>query len=308
MEYKELTVTCSHKYADIIAAILSDGNYQGIAIWDKEDYLELSGKGIWDYKDEEELSDEVKIRAYFYPDNNLQNFIEELDNLKNFNEDFEYSYSVEIKDDANSQKDWREYFEPIIMDKIAIIPEWEKDFSSEKITVIINPSMAFGTGTHSTTRMCLEALQHIDLTDKIVLDVGCGSGILGIAALKLGAGNVSMIDIDDNAVKSAKENVMLNGLKDNITIKNGTINSFKDNFADIIAANITADILISLKDEFKRVLKKGGTLILSGIIDIKTNVLEKAFEAFDKKLHISEDCWHCFHYENKQANNNGELK
>ncbi|HEY8390134.1 MAG TPA: 50S ribosomal protein L11 methyltransferase [Clostridia bacterium] len=298
MQYKELTITCSHKYSDIVSAILSDGAYEGVAVWDKQDYIELQEAGMWDYSDIDirNAPKEVYVRAYFYPDSDLSAFLDELDYLKTINDDFDYKAEIELKDDITYRDEWKKYFLPIELEKIAIVPEWIKDFHTDKPIVFINPSMAFGTGTHQTTRMCLEAMQNVDLDSKTVLDVGCGSGILGIAALKLGAKYAVLIDTDESAVKVTKDNLALNNISayqaDAIW---GTLEKAKDK-ADIILANITAGILVSLKDLFYQYLNENGILILSGIIDSYTKDIENAFQNFSLISHVSMDCWHCYMY------------
>lgn len=295
MKYKELTVKCSHKYSDIVSAVLSDGAYEGVAVWDACDYIELQNAGIWDYSDLDinKAPKEVYIRAYFYPDSDLSSFIEELEYLKDINDDFEYETQTEIKDDITYRDEWKKYFLPIELEKIAVVPEWTKDYKTVKPVVLINPSMAFGTGTHQTTRMCLDEIQKIDIKDKTILDVGCGSGILGIAALKLGARSAVLLDTDENAVKVARDNLALNKINAQVIL--GTLNQAKDK-ADIILGNITANILISLKDLFYQYLNDGGQIILSGIIDSYTDYIQKAFDKFTLVSHNSMDCWHCYRY------------
>ena len=163
MQYKELTITCSHKYADIVCAVLADGAYEGVAVWDSQDYIELQNAGIWDYSDLDihNALKEVYVRAYFYPDSDLSAFIEELDYLKEINDDFFYKAETALKDDITYRDEWKKYFLPIELSKIAIVPEWVKDFQTDKPKIIINPSMAFGTGTHQTTRMCLDEIQKL---------------------------------------------------------------------------------------------------------------------------------------------------
>lgn len=299
MNYKELTLTCSHKYSDIVSAVLSDGAYEGVAVWDRCDYIEMQNAGIWDYSDLdiENAPKEVCIRAYFYPDSDLNSFIQELDYLKEINDDFEYQAHTEIKDDITYRDEWKKYFLPIELEKIAVIPEWIKDFKTSKPIVFINPSMAFGTGTHQTTRMCLDEIQKTDIINKTILDVGCGSGILGIAALKLGASFAVLIDTDESAVKVALDNLALNNIEANkAEVILGTLERAKEK-ADMILANITANILISLKGLFYKYLVKGGQIILSGIIDSYTQDVEKAFDKFTLISHNSMDCWHCYRYQ-----------
>jgi ribosomal protein L11 methyltransferase len=297
MKFKELTVITTHKYAEIAAAVLCENNYGGVAVYDKQDYSDLKDQGLWDYADDSlnNRTDQVYVAAYFYPDGNIDEYLEELKRLKNINPDLEYSVSISIKDDSSYRDEWKKYFTPIEFEKFVIVPQWIDDYKSEKPIIYLNPSMAFGTGTHQTTRMCLEAMQKIDLKDKKVLDVGCGSGILGLGAIVLGAREVIMIDNDQSAIKVARENLEYNGLSDKARLVLGTLDK-ADASADIIFANITADILISLKDLLYDRLKSGGILILSGIIDSKLAELKKAFEGFELTEQNTMDDWRSLIY------------
>lgn len=299
MQYKELTVTTTHQYAEIVAAVLSENNYEGVAVWDKQDYIDMTKLGLWDYVDEDlqnQSFDQVYIRAYFYPDSDLNSYLDELKRLKSINPDFEYTVDISIKDDSSYRDEWKKYFVPIELEKLAIVPMWQTDYKTDKPIIYINPSMAFGTGTHQTTRMCLDAMQELDLTDKTIMDVGCGSGILGLSALKLDAQKVIMIDNDQSAVKVAQENLEFNKMTSQAELVLGTLDSV-DIIADIIFANITADILISLKDLFYNRLKSGGILVLSGIIDQKLADLKNTFDNFKLIDQSSMDSWYCLVYQ-----------
>lgn len=297
MRYKELTVTTSHKYADIVAAVLSENNYEGVAIYDKQDYLDLKDQGLWDYADDrlKNQTDQVFVQAYFYPDSNIDEYLDELKRLKSINPDFEYTVDVSIKDDSAYRDEWKKYFKPIEFEKLAVVPQWIDDYKTDKPIILINPSMAFGTGAHQTTRMCLEAMQKLEIKDKTVLDVGCGSGILGLGALALGARKVIMIDNDQSAVKVAQENLEYNAMTDRAELVWGVLGDV-DAKADIIFANITADILIGIKDLLIDRLKPEGTLVLSGIIYLKLSELKKAFESLQLIEHNAMDDWHCLIY------------
>jgi ribosomal protein L11 methyltransferase len=297
MKYKELTVITTHDYAEIVAAVLGENNYEGVAVYDKQDYLELKDKGLWDYADDslKNQTDQVYVVAYFYPDSNIDEYLEELKRLKSINPEFEYSVNISIKDDSSYRDEWKKYFKPIEFEKLAVVPQWIDDYKTDKPVIYINPSMAFGTGAHQTTRMCLEAMQRIALKDKTVMDVGCGSGILGLGALALGAREVIMIDNDQSAIKVSEENLQYNGLEDKALLVLGTLDKV-DTKADIIFANITADILISIKDLLFDRLKSGGLLILSGIINLKLAELKEAFNNFELIEQNTMDDWHSLIY------------
>jgi ribosomal protein L11 methyltransferase len=221
--------------------------------------------------------------------------LDELKRLKNINDDFEYSTQTAIKDDSEYLNEWKKFFAPIELKKLVIVPPWLDDFKTDKPIVYVNPSMAFGTGAHPTTKMCLDAMQELDLKDKTVIDLGCGSGILGISALKLGAKKAIMLDNDQSATKIAQENLKHNNMTPKAQIILGTLGKVSI-IADVIFANITADVLISLKDLLFDRLISGGILVLSGIIDQRLSDLEKAFDGFELINQISMDNWRCLIY------------
>ncbi|MDE5548795.1 MAG: 50S ribosomal protein L11 methyltransferase, partial [Clostridia bacterium] len=163
--------------------------------------------------------------------------------------------------------------------RVTIVPEWI-DYEAEEgeYIVKIDPGMAFGTGEHESTKMCLNLLQAIGMEGKSVIDVGTGSGILALAAAKLGAIAVDAYDIDDNAVKSAKENCILNGLQDKIVVENANLLDKTAGKFDVVLANITADVLIMLSQSLGDYMKKDGIVIISGIILKRENDVKYAFE------------------------------
>lgn len=279
MKYKELTVTTTHEYADIVAAVMwESGTYQGVAIYDYNDIAELERHpSNWDYMEETLTKPfyEVMVKACFHTDYDFAPLLQNIEALKEYNPTFAYTYTIVEGDDEAYRDEWKKYFKPIELGKMVVVPEWEEYLSSKPI-IKINPSMAFGTGTHETTRMCLELIEQEDVLDKDILDVGCGSGILGIAALKLGANSVVMIDTDESAVVVARENIKANSVSSEVIC--GTLSDYSGSPVDIILANITADILISLKEQFLHNLKSGGIIILSGIIDFKEKELLSAYE------------------------------
>jgi ribosomal protein L11 methyltransferase len=171
---------------------------------------------------------------------------------------------VSEQDWANA---WKEYYKPFrIGERIVIKPSWE-DYSAQKGDLIIelDPGMAFGTGAHETTKMCIEMLEKYINNDTMVYDIGCGSGILSIASSKLGAKRVVGVDIDEVAVKASKENIKISGVS-NVEIKHGNMFDTLEAKADIIVANIIADAIIGISGSVPEFLEKGGIFIASGII------------------------------------------
>ena len=187
--------------------------------------------------------------------------------------------SVKEEDWANN---WKQYYKPTrIGDNIVIKPEWEDYEAGENDLVIrMDPGMAFGTGSHETTSMCIVNLEKYVNKDSTVFDIGCGSGILGIVAAKLGAKDVVGIDIDAVAVKVAKENISKNGVDKVMVAMEGNLadDMDKDKKADIVVANIIADIIVILAKDVKSFLKEGGIFISSGIILAKIDEVVASLE------------------------------
>lgn len=195
-----------------------------------------------------------------------------------------------VCEDLNSEdweNNWKAYFRPFAVDNMLIVPTWEK---VPEVIIRIDPGMAFGTGTHETTRLCLRALGKDLKKGDAVLDLGCGSGILGIAARKLGAASVVSVDIDETAVKTAKENFGINEVLDdkslfytgNVTndeaLKETLLAAGKGGF-DIVTVNILADVIAVMMPGLGRYLKKEGILITSGILREKEELIRTAMEA-----------------------------
>ncbi len=208
----------------------------------------------------------------------------------------EGSVSYKEMHEEDWANNWKQYYKPVkITDKIVIKPIWEQYEESEKDLVIeLDPGMAFGTGTHETTRMCIQALDKYVEPDTTVFDVGCGSGILAIAGAKLGAKHVVGVDLDPVAVDSAKENVGFNNL-DNIEILEGNLLDVVEGKADIVVANIIAEIICILTADVKKALNEGGLFITSGIIHDRVEmVTDKLKECGFEVMEINKDGeWNC---------------
>jgi len=182
---------------------------------------------------------------------------------------------------------WKQYFKPLkIGEKLVVKPTWEEYTESDgRIVLEIDPASSFGTGQHETTRLCLELLERTVTENCRVLDVGCGSGILSIGALLLGAGSVCAVDTDENAVSATEENILKNGIpKENYSVFCGNILENEDlskrigDGYDIITANIVADVIIALGEYFFKALKAGGTLLVSGIITPRRDEVDAALK------------------------------
>ena len=210
--------------------------------------------------------------------------------------------STEVIVDPDWEEQWKKYFKPLRVSKYIVIkPTWERYQATSRDTVVeIDPGMAFGTGQHPSTGMCLQALEEILLKDRSfpkwrVLDVGTGTGILGISAAKLGAESVLCVDIDPQAVDIAHKNVAVNRVGDRVVIVNSDVVRVKGSF-ELIVANLTAQALIKIKSHLVKMLEPGAFLVISGIIEKNVKDIEKAFVKDNLATHrvIAEKEWVCY--------------
>jgi ribosomal protein L11 methyltransferase len=278
---------------------------------------EMGAQGVFEeflqpgYSDvpEPEPQDERILNAYFPSDAGDEKRIARLQtyiaNLAEFFPDLKKpTVHTEVIVDPQWAEVWKRFFKPLRISKNIIVkPSWERYTATGRETVIeIDPGMAFGTGQHPSTSMCLEAMEEILLKDRSfqkwrVLDVGTGTGILGISAAKLGAANVMCVDIDPQAVEIAHKNVAVNHVGDRVVIVNSDVARIKGTF-ELIVANLTAETLIKIKSHLVKMMEKGGYLVISGIIEKNRADVEKAFTRDDLISHkvIADKEWVCYVY------------
>lgn len=278
MKYKTITVFTNHNDADLISSAMFDAGAGGVSILDKQDFLDLvKSDVIWDYVDESvlEQSEVVKVSTmYELGDKDFEANLEaNLEELKKNGVQFGEILKGEI-DAADYENEWKKYYNPIKTKNITIVPTWiEYNPGKDEKIMRLDPGMAFGTGSHATTRMCLELM---DVEGKDVIDVGCGSGILGIAAKICGAKSVYMCDIDAQAVEFATKNAELNNVV--ATIEKTDLLEGEQQ-ADFIFANITADILMRFSKSIGKHLRENGTIVLSGIIDTRLDEVIQCYQS-----------------------------
>ena len=300
MKFCEYTVHTTTEGSELIADIMWRYTNYGVAISDIKDVIALQeNKAMyWDYIDEEVLAErgDVLVKA-FVPmdevDKTLPQIREDLEELERNSRGFITLGTMETTRREVEGDDWieiwRKHFRPIHLGSIVVCPEWiaYEPQKGEQI-VKLDSNMAFGTGEHETTSMCVKLLQEYLTPESVCIDVGCGSGILGISAVKLGAKLAYLTDIDYVAVESAKHNAKNNGVSDKVVVAHSNLLDNADIKGDIMLANITAEILVGLAPSIPKNLKKGGTLILSGIIESRLAMVIEAFTAqnltLDKKI------------------------
>ncbi|MGG7057067.1 50S ribosomal protein L11 methyltransferase [Clostridium nigeriense] len=301
----EVRVITKSEALEPVSGIFYGLDCKGVAIEDPNDILEREqGPLTWDFADInvlEHKGEVAVVKAYFSEEDNIEEVLkyvnDKMKELKDIGIDTgAYKVESEKMYEEDWANNWKKYYKPTkIGDRIVVKPIWEEyEPKGNELVLELDPGMAFGTGTHETTRMCIQALDKYVKEDSTVFDVGCGSGILAIAAAKLGAKMAVGVDLDPVAVESAKENVGFNNL-DNIQILYGNLVEVIDGKADIVVANIIAEVICILTEDVKRVLKEDGYFITSGIIhdrvDMVTNKLQEVgFEVVE----INKDGeWNC---------------
>lgn len=288
MQWIEVNVAVTHEAVEAVADMLTSIGSKGVAIEDPQLINDLRNSGTWELCDipEQENTEVVTVSAYYADDEKLEKRLAEIDEQLALIEERIGKYrfgntrfrKVSEQDWAN---EWKQYFHVTHVGKSLVIkPSWEEYEAKEGEHVIeIDPGMAFGTGTHHTTNMMMERLEKVITPDSTVFDVGTGSGILAIAAAMLGAKSVKAVDIDAVAVRVAKENVADNGLSEQIEVREGDLLHGTEGKADVIIANIIADIVIMLLQDIPQKLNDDGVLLASGIIEERMPDVEAAAQA-----------------------------
>lgn len=300
MKWKKFTLTTTTEAVDLISSMFDEIGIEGIEIEDNIPLTEAETKGMFIDILPELPPDEgvAKVSFYLDPDSDIKEMLkkveEGLDELSMFTDLGARTLETGETEDKDWINNWKQYFKPFTVDDILIKPTWEEvpREHEDKLLIEIDPGTAFGTGQHETTQLCIRQLKKYVTPETVLLDVGTGSGILGITALKLGAKEVFGTDLDENAITAVGENLEANGISgDKFKVLQGNIINDKAvqetagfEKYDVVVANILADIIILLQKEIPVHMKKGGIFITSGIINMKEEAVKKAFaenEAFE---------------------------
>ncbi|MFI3229259.1 MAG: 50S ribosomal protein L11 methyltransferase [Bacillota bacterium] len=297
--YKEIIIETTTEGEDFVSNAFFSVGVSGVKIINPSDINEIYSNGItWDYIDDKLLEpheDKVLVSGFVSEEECDRKVQEVLADLADITYADLGSLKVSIVDyvDEDWMTEWKKHYKPIEIGDFAVVPEWiEYDNADNKLVIKIDPSMAFGTGEHESTKMCLALMSEIGITNKFVIDVGTGSGILGIGAIKKGAKRVYMCDIDSLSIKSARENSELNGVLDQVEIEESDLCSKTDAVAEVLLANLTAEILLRLAEALPTHLEIGGYMVCSGIIHTrKQAVIDKFAEegmALVKEIEMGE--------------------
>lgn len=287
MEWNEVIIDTTQEAKEAVANILNEFGANGVVIDEPIAFSEkeLRFGEIYELEKKHESKNGVIIKAYFLDDENWESLNEKIiariNELATYQIDIgAWSISVKRVKQSDWENEWKKYFKPLrATERFTIVPTWEnyQKESDDEMLIFMDPGMAFGTGSHATTKLSLEALQKVIRQNDTVVDVGSGSGILSIAACYLKAGRVYSFDLDPVAVSSTKRNRDLNGFTKQIIVqKNDLLKGVQ--FAepvDVIVANILAHIILNLIVDANRVLKTNGYFIVSGIIQKEAETVKK---------------------------------
>ena len=300
MKWKQFRLKTTTQAEDIVSSMLADLGIEGVQIEDKIPLTEQDKEQMFVDILPDIPDDDGTAYLTFYLDEEedvapvLMNVRKELEDMRAFLDVGECTIEESETEDVDWVNNWKQYFHQFYIDDILVIPSWEnvKPEDSDKMVIHIDPGTAFGTGMHETTQLCIRALKKYVTSETEILDVGCGSGILGMLALKFGAKHSLGTDLDPCAIDATHENMEVNGIrKDQYEVMIGNIiddKAVQDAVGyekyDIVAANILADVLVPLPPVIIHQMKPGAVYITSGIIEDKENVVVEAVKAAGLEL------------------------
>lgn len=297
MIFDELTIHTTTAGSEVVSGVLFNEGITCFSVDDPKDLADLLENQYVpvDYVEDGLLREDGDVLVRVYLAQNEQGRLQRdgiiagIERLKAENEDWMGSLEIEfsVSDEKDWENNWKQYFHPLpIGERFLVVPSWEKAEEEGRVVIEIDPASSFGTGRHETTYLCLEAVEKLSPQGKNILDMGCGSGILGIGAALLGADHIDAVDIDMVATRIAEENAEKNNLEKgkmdvfcgNVLSDEAFWNSFAEKKYDIILANIVADIISDMLPLFDACLKPDGRLVCSGIISPRKEFVLEALE------------------------------
>ncbi|BDH62277.1 ribosomal protein L11 methyltransferase [Lysinibacillus sp. PLM2] len=289
MKWTEISLLTTNEAVEAVSNTFHEAGASGVVIEDSTEILkerkDQFGE-IYQLNPNDYPKNGVVVKAYLPASSFLAETVEEiklaLANLKNFDINIgDQLLKTAVVDEEDWATAWKQYYHPVkISERFTIVPTWEDytPVNTDELIIELDPGMAFGTGTHPTTVMCLQALEKVVKANDVVIDVGTGSGVLSIGAALLGARKVHALDLDEVAVKAARENVELNRVHDRVEVFHGNLLDTVSEPADIVVGNLLAEIILSFTDDAFSIVKPGGKYITSGIIGFKKDEVKEALE------------------------------
>lgn len=288
IKWLEVAINLPPEKMDEVSAKLIAAGMTGLVIEEEGEFQQFleQNRQYWDYVDDELLEQMKGIsRIKFYVTDDADGHQQ----LAQYMEGLDCEYTTVSLTDNDWAYSWQKYYKPMTIGKrLYVVPEWEREkpVPEGRVPFYLNPGLTFGTGSHASTQLCLEGVEEHTKDGDLVLDLGCGSGILSIAALVLGAKEAIAVDIDPKAVDVAYENAALNGIgKDRYTVRAGNVitdqglaNELAQNRYPLVLANIVADVIIPLSQQVPALLAENGVFLCSGIIDSRAYEVEEALE------------------------------
>ncbi len=305
MNWYKIEIHTETESVDILTYLLEENGIDSVVIEDPNDPMfDERFKGDWDYSEETARqfdSEDTVVKIFVEADKDINQTVNMIEGLLKTISSNGLNIGTglikyEIVDDADWKDKWKEYFKPFkIGSHIVIKPSWEAyDEEEGDIIIEMDPGSAFGSGTHETTSMCVKLVEKVITSSDMVYDIGCGTGILGLSAAMLGAKSVIGVDIAEDAIIASKINIEKNNMTDVMDVRLGNLTDVVDEKADIVVANIMADVIIMMTDTIQNFIKSDGYYILSGIVegrqeDVINAINDKKFEVVE---HLNEGEWH----------------
>ncbi|MBN8208344.1 50S ribosomal protein L11 methyltransferase [Bacillus sp. NTK071] len=294
MKWSEISIHTTNEAIEAVSNILHEAGASGVVIEDPMDLVkawDTTFGEVYQLNPDDYPEEGVILKAYMPVNSFLGETVEQIKEAINglLVYDIDLGHNTVQISEVNEEEwatAWKKYYKPVkISERITITPTWEEymPVNTDEIIIELDPGMAFGTGTHPTTVLCVQALEKIIQPGQRVIDVGTGSGVLSIAAASLGADSVDALDLDEVAVKSARLNTKLNKVHSKIQVsQNNLLDNIQEQY-DVIVANLLSEIIIRFTNDVAKVLKPGGAFITSGIItakkdEVKQSIIEQGLE------------------------------
>ena len=302
MQWIECTVDCSGDPEELCSRLAELG-VEGMSVEDEREFRDFleNNRAYWDYVDEElarRFAGVSRVKFWLPADDEGRALLERVRAAG-------FAAAERLIADEDWENNWKQYYKPLpVGERLLIVPAWEDVPAADRLPLRLDPGLIFGTGSHATTRMCLEALEKLAAPGKRVLDLGCGSGILAIGALILGCASAVGCDIDPIAPDVAEDNAALNGIgRDRFTVyagdvlTDGGMRTALGSGYDVVLANIVSDVIIPLAPLVRGFLAPAGDFVCSGVIDGREAEVETALVRAGLRVfgHFHQEEWHCFH-------------